>query len=55
MIKLKESSWTTVSDSNVALGKDPLAGWKDKLSPEEVKRILNVVHRVGIDAYTDAL
>lgn len=44
-------SSTTVSDSNVATGGDPLATWRNRLTQEQVRRILAVTHRFGLDMY----
>lgn len=44
-------SSTTQTDSNVALGGDPLTTWRNRLDGNEVSRILAVVERFGIDIY----
>jgi hypothetical protein len=51
--QLKIASNTTQNISNVATGKNPLTGWKDNLSATQIENILNIVHRSGIDFYTD--
>lgn len=51
--RIRYPSSTTMTDSNVIAGKDPLRTWESRLSPEEVQRILNVVGRFGIDIYSD--
>ncbi|MDX1532278.1 MAG: hypothetical protein R3362_12180, partial [Rhodothermales bacterium] len=52
---LRAPSATTVTDSNVARGRDPLAGWRKKLDAEAVDSILRVAHAVGVRGYTDDL
>ena len=53
--KLKTASSTTQKLSNIALNKNPLDGWKKRLSVEQIDNILRVVHKIGIDFYTDSL
>lgn len=53
--RLKIPSVTTPSDSNIRKGKNQLSGWKEKLTADQIDRILDVVHQVGIDFYSDAL
>lgn len=53
--RLKIPSTTTKADSNIMNGMNQLSGWKDKLTPHQIDTILNVVHQVGIDFYSDAL
>lgn len=52
---LSTASATTVSDSNVAAGKNPLTGWRIRLTPRQVDNVLRVVHAMGIDYYSEAL
>lgn len=50
---LAAASATTVSDSNVAAGKNPLVGWRSRLSSAQVDNILRVTSAMGIDFYTE--
>jgi hypothetical protein len=52
---LRMPSVTTHSDSNIAQGRNPLIGWKERLSAQAVDKILRTVHEVGVDLYTEAL
>jgi hypothetical protein len=52
---LRTPSATTVSESNVAKGNDPLVGWRKRLTTKQIDRILSVTHDVGLDVYTDDL
>ncbi len=42
-------------NSNVAQKKSPLEGWRDKLSQEQVDRILNVLKLANFELYTEEL
>jgi hypothetical protein len=53
--QLIKASKTTQKVSNIGKNKDPLIGWKHRLTPQQIDNILSVVHRVGIVFYTDAL
>lgn len=53
--QLGRASLTTQRDSRFARGHGALTGWKETLSSDQVKRILNVVHRVGVDFYDEEL
>ncbi len=52
---LRAPSRTTVSDSYVALGKDRLMGWKERLNIRQVERVLRLVSRFGLDFYSDGV
>ena len=49
--RLKVPSATAKKWSNVVTGKDPLAGWTEYLTKEQVKRILRIVSAFGLDFY----
>ena len=53
--RLRKPSKTTQTGSHVADGKNPLTFWQSKLSSGEVDEILDIVHRMGIDFYTEDL
>jgi len=53
--QLTTPSRTTQAGSNVLSGKSRLSGWQEKLTPQQIDSILAIVHRVGIDFYSDAL
>lgn len=53
--RLKVPSATTKKWSNVLTGKDPLSGWKESLTTEQIKRILRVVSTFGLDFYDEGL
>lgn len=53
--QLTTPSRTTQAGSNVLSGKSRLSGWQEKLKPQQIDSILEIVHRVGIDFYSDAL
>ena len=46
---------TSESDSFIVQGKDPLAGWKSKLTGEQINNILNVLNIFGLTFYSEAL
>ena len=52
---LKKPSSTAQGLSNPALGLSPLAGWKDKLSTQQIDQILQVAHLAGMNFYTEDL
>ena len=52
---LRRPSKTVTDESQVVLGKDPLAGWKKHLSKKEMENVLKVVSLFGLDFYTDAI
>ena len=52
---LRTPSATTVSNSNVSSGRNPLTGWRERLTPAQIDAILYITHAVGIESYTDAL
>jgi hypothetical protein len=52
---MRKPSATTVSNSNVSEGRDPLKGWRERLTSEQIDAILRIAHDTGIEAYTDAL
>lgn len=52
---LRTASATTVSDSNVAAGKNPLTGWKSRLTTVQIDNILRVVREMGVDYYSGDL
>ncbi len=49
--QLKKASDTVTHSSQIVSGKDPLAGWKTKLSSEQVSDILAVLAIFGMDFY----
>lgn len=49
------ASDTSTQDSNISKGRDPLAGWTNKLTEEQITNILNVVKIFGMDFYTTNL
>jgi hypothetical protein len=49
---LHTPSATTVSESNVASGRNPLLGWRNRLTPQQIDRILSVTQEAGIEGYT---
>lgn len=51
--RLGVPSFSTQADSNIALGRNKLTGWKKKLTPQQIDTILNIVHQVGINFYSD--
>lgn len=53
--RLATASATTVSNSNVSAGKNPLVGWRTRLVSKQIDNILRVTHEMGIDYYTDGL
>lgn len=53
--QLANPSATTVEDSNVLTGKDRLSTWENRLSSEQVDRILSVIRVFGLDFYTQDL
>ena len=53
--RLDTASATTVENSNVTLGKNPLEGWTTRLTPAQVDRVLRVTHDMGVDFYSEAL
>ncbi|AFZ35776.1 hypothetical protein Sta7437_2228 [Stanieria cyanosphaera PCC 7437] len=53
--KLKQVSKTTQQVSNVTHNKNVLTGWKERLLPQQIDNILNIVHQVGINFYNDSL
>jgi len=46
-------SHTVTSNSAVATGKDPLMGWKKKLTQQQISNILDVVKLFSMDFYTE--
>lgn len=48
-------SKTAVSDSQIFQGKDPLAGWRSKLTQEEIRNIINVTRIFSLDLYSEEL
>jgi hypothetical protein len=52
---LNTQSATVHPDSYFAHKGDPLAGWRFRLDAHQVRKILHIVHRVGIDFYDEAL
>jgi hypothetical protein len=53
--QLHTPSATTVQQSNVRKGKSRLTGWRDRLSPSQIDRILSTVHEAGVTVYSDDL
>lgn len=53
--RLRKPSKTTQTGSHVADGKNPLTFWRSKLSSREIEEILDIVHRMGIEFYTEEL
>ena len=51
--RLTTASATTVSDSNVMAGKDPLLGWQSRLSSKQIANVLRVTKAMGIDYYKE--
>jgi len=52
---LHKPSSSTSFDSNVMQGGNRLTTWKNKLSKDQIKRILAIVSKFGLDFYTDDL
>lgn len=52
---LQKPSSSTAAESHVAQGRNPLEGWRQKLSAQQIDNILRVAHEVGITFYSDAL
>lgn len=53
--RLKVPSASTKERSNVLTGKDPLEGWTENLTQEQIERILRVVSTFGLDFYGEDL
>ena len=53
--QLGQASTTTQRGSPFARGQGALTGWRQTLNSDQVKRIVNIVHRVGVDFYDDGL
>lgn len=53
--RLNMPSVTVHPNSHFAQKGDPLAGWQSRLSARQIKEILDIVQRVGIDFYDDGL
>lgn len=53
LARLRRYSQMTKKDSPMYKGGDPLSKWRDALSAEEVRMILDVVKQFGMDFYTD--
>jgi hypothetical protein len=53
--QLSRPSDTSTNHSNVVHGKDPLAGWCDRLTPSQIENILAVLRIFEMDFYTAAL
>jgi len=51
---VNKPSRTTDPRAAIAKGQDQLTSWKSQLSDDQINQILDVVHRFGITAYTDA-
>lgn len=50
--QLGTASTTTSTTSNVKKGKDPLSGWKDRLSKKQIDSIMKMVDLAGIGFYS---
>lgn len=50
---LEEPSATTRDDSNVAMGENPLATWRERLDRAKVDRIQRVADRFGLNPYDE--
>jgi hypothetical protein len=48
-------SATAGEKSHVVQGKDRLTGWSKRLTNEQIDQILETVHAVGVQCYTDSL
>lgn len=53
--KFGQPSKTTSKDSYLRINKDPLAGWRDRLTQKQIQRILDIVKSYGLDFYSEAL
>ncbi len=53
--QLQQASDTSTKDSMINRGKDPLAGWTDFFSNEQIDRILNVLSYFDIQVYSKEL
>jgi len=52
-LRLKRPSATVAKNSQVIHGSDPLCGWQEGLSRNQVKRILNVASFFGLDFFSE--
>lgn len=50
--KLDKPSDTSTGNSFIVQGKDPLAGWKSKLTEEQISNVLKVLDIFGMDFYS---
>lgn len=53
--RLGVASATTAKKSNIARGKNPLTGWRERLTAKQVDNVLSVCRGMGIDYYSDEL
>ena len=53
--QLSVPSDTVTSSSQIVSGKDPLSGWKNKLTEQQVSNILNVLQIFNMDFYNHEL
>lgn len=53
--RLTVCSQTTQKHSHLHGGEDPLGGWRERLPPDQIAKVLRVVEAFGLDFYTDAL
>jgi hypothetical protein len=53
--KLNKPSDTSTPTSQIMYGSDPLAGWKKRLSHEQIERILGVVDIFGMNFYSEKM
>lgn len=53
--RIHKPSATTKKNSNVAQKKNPLEGWREKLTQQQIERILNVLKMANFNIYTEEL
>ena len=53
--QLGRASATTQYGSHFAMGHGALTGWRQTLNADQVRRILDIAHRVGVDFYDEGL
>ena len=53
--RLEVASATTAEKSNIATGRNPLTGWRERLTAKQIDNVLRVCRDMGIDYYSDEL
>ena len=51
---LRKASATVSDESNLAVGRDVLTGWRHRLSPSQVDNVVRVAHDAGVTVYDRA-